>query len=60
MRECIFSTRPSGIPGGGTVLYWDGRLKDGTMAPSGEYLIRVQAALSDGTLTAISQPFLLQ
>lgn len=51
-------SRPMGLAG--TALYWDGRLKDGSLAPAGTYRIRAQAVLSDGTLTEYSEPFVLE
>jgi flagellar hook assembly protein FlgD len=54
------STRPMGLPEGGTVLYWDGALKDGTPAPAGAYRIWAQATLNDGNITVTSEPFLLK
>ena len=54
------STRPMGLPEGGTVLYWDGTLKDGSSAPAGTYRIWAQATLNDGSITVTSEPFLLK
>lgn len=49
------STRPSGLEG--TVLYWDGALRDGSAAPTGEYRARAQIYWKDQILTAESDPF---
>lgn len=51
-------SRPMGLAG--TAMYWDGRLKDGSLVPAGTYRIRAQAVLSDGTLTEYSEPFVLE
>lgn len=54
------STRPMGIPEGGTTLYWDGRGKDDSLVQPGVYRIRAQAVLSDGTITEVSETFVLE
>jgi len=49
------STRPMQIPG--SVFYWDGRLKDGSMAPPGTYRVRAQANMNDTAVTVLSSAF---
>ena len=44
----------------GTVLYWDGRLKDGTAAEPGVYRVRAEAVMNDAAVTVISSAFTIQ
>ena len=52
-------TRPEQMLPLGTSLCWNGRLSDGTLAPVGEYRIRVKAYLGDEVYEAVSDMFLL-
>ena len=52
-------TRPEQMLPLGTSLCWNGRLNDGTLAPVGEYRIRVKAYLGDDVYEAVSDVFLL-
>ena len=52
-------TRPEQLLPLGTSLCWNGRLSDGTLAPVGEYRIRVKAYLGDEVYEAVSDVFLL-
>lgn len=51
------STRPMQLSPQGTVLYWNGRLKDGTPADPGVYHVRVEAVMNDVSVTALSSAF---
>lgn len=44
----------------GTVLYWNGRLKDGAMAEPGVYRVRAEAVMNDTTVTVLSSAFTIQ
>ena len=54
------STRPMQMNPEGTVLYWDGRLKDGTAAEPGIYRVRAEAVMNDAAVTVISSAFIIQ
>ena len=54
------STRPMQITPAGSVYYWDGRLKDGSFAPSGLYRVRAQAHMNDTTVTVLSAAFTIE
>ena len=41
----------------GTVLYWDGRLRDGTSADPGVYRVRAEAVMNDTAVTVLSPAF---
>lgn len=51
------STRPMQIEPAGSVFYWDGRLKDGSVIPAGTYRVRAQAHMNDSTTTVLSYTF---
>lgn len=53
------STRPMQLTPQGTVLYWDGRLKDGSPAGAGAYRVRAQAVMNDVTVTTLSSTFII-
>ena len=53
------STRPMQLTPKGTVLYWDGRLKDGSPAEAGAYRVRAQAVMNDVTVTTLSSTFII-
>ena len=53
-------TRPEHLPGGGSQLYWDGRLQNGRPATPGRYRARVSAMLDGRRYTAISSAFFLE
>ena len=44
----------------GSVFYWDGRLKDGSPAPSGVYRVRAQAHMNDAAVTVLSAAFVIE
>ena len=54
------STRPMQMNPEGTVLYWNGHLKDGTLASPGVYRVRAEAVMNDTTVTVISSAFTIQ
>ena len=54
------STRPMQMNPEGTVLYWDGHLKDGTAAEPGIYRVRAEAVMNDAAVTVISSAFTIQ
>ena len=54
------STRPMQMNPEGTVLYWNGRLKDGAMAEPGVYRVRAEAVMNDTTVTVLSSAFTIQ
>ena len=54
------STRPMQLTPQGTVLYWDGRLKDGSPAGAGVYRVRAQAVMNDVTVTVLSSAFTIE
>ncbi|MDD3334661.1 MAG: caspase family protein [Eubacteriales bacterium] len=54
------STRPMGLVPDGSVLYWDGRLKNGEPVPPGSYRVRAQATLNSETVTVESEWFEVQ
>ena len=41
----------------GTVLYWDGRLRDGSSAEPGVYRVHAEAVMNDTTVTVLSSAF---
>ena len=51
------STRPMQLDPEGTVLYWDGRLRDGTSADPGVYRVRAEAVMNDTAVTVLSPAF---
>ena len=54
------STRPMQLKPEGSVFYWDGRLKDGSPAPSGVYRVRAQAHMNDAAVTVLSAAFVIE
>ena len=54
------STRPMQMNPEGTVLYWDGQLKDGSFAAPGVYRVRAEAVMNDTTVTVLSSAFTIQ
>lgn len=54
------STRPMQLTPQGTVLYWDGRLKDGSPAGAGVYRVRAQAVMNDVTVTVLLSAFTIE
>jgi len=52
-------TRPEQLLPLGTSLCWNGRLSDGSLAPVGEYRIRVKAYVGEERYEVLSEPFLL-
>lgn len=53
-------TRPEHLASPGSMLYWDGRQKDGTPAPEGVYRVRATAFFPSETYTAYSDAFILK
>ncbi len=53
-------TRPMQLIPMGTVLYWDGALKNGSPAAPGVYRVRAQAMMNDTTVTVLSSTFTLE
>ena len=51
------STRPMQLDPEGTVLYWDGTLRDGQTVPAGTYYVRAEAIVNDTSVTAYSEAF---
>ena len=54
------STRPMQIDPAGSVFYWNGRLRDGSIAPPGQYRVRAQAHINDLTATVLSSAFTIE
>lgn len=54
------ATRPQHLPAGGSMYYWNGRLRDGEMAPPGQYRIAVDCTIGSRLFTAMSRPFTLR
>lgn len=52
-------TRPEQLQPLGSAYCWNGRLSDGTLAPAGQYRIRVKAYVGNGRYETLSEPFLL-
>ncbi|MHC1786299.1 MAG: caspase family protein [Christensenellales bacterium] len=52
-------TRPTHLPGGGSVFYWPGRAADGSLLPPGTYHARVSARIGGIDYHASSAPFTL-
>lgn len=53
------STRPMHLEGGGSILYWHGRLPDGTQAAPGQYRLRVSSLVGGQPYQAVSEAFQL-
>ncbi len=53
-------SRPQHLVPEGTCMYWDGLLSNGTPAPAGEYLIRVQTEIGGDVYEAESTRFRLE
>ncbi len=53
------ATRPEQLNDGGSVFYWDGKQKDGTLAPTGAYQAVITAYYPEETYTAYSEFFQL-
>lgn len=54
------STRPLQMIPAGSVFYWNGLLKDGTPAPTGQYRVRAQAYMNDTAVTVLSAAFTIE
>jgi len=54
------STRPMQIDPAGSVFYWNGRLRDGSIAPGGTYRVRAQAHINDLAVTVLSSAFTIE
>lgn len=54
------TTRPMQIEPAGSVFYWNGRLKDGSVAQPGVYRVRAQAHINDSTVTVLSSAFTIE
>ncbi len=50
------ATRPLGIVPDGSCFYWDGRDRNGDLAPQGEYRVAVEGWIGDMLFTAQSEP----
>ena len=50
-------TRPEQLQPQGSAFCWSGRLSDGSMAPTGQYRIRVKAYVGSDRYEAVSEPF---
>lgn len=50
-------TRPMHLSGGGSLLYWHGRLPTGEMAPSGTYRLKVSCSVGEQRYAVLSDPF---
>lgn len=61
VRRLCYDTpsRPQQLTPEGSALYWDGRLADGTPAPTGSYTVRVRAQVEDMRYTVDSAPVFL-
>lgn len=53
-------TRPEQLSGTGSMLYWNGRKADGTLAPEGEYTVQVRTSIGDRVIIAESDVFTLK
>ncbi len=53
------ASRPQRLTPEGSCFYWDGRMDDGSPAPAGRYLIRVQTDVAGQTYYAYSGSFVL-
>ena len=53
------ATRPQKANPEGSFGCWSGKLQDGSVAPSGQYRIRVQTTVGTVTYQAVSEPFKL-
>ncbi len=52
-------TRPEQLSEQGTMLYWNGRKSDGSLAPAGEYTVQVKTVINGRTWIAESDGFFL-
>ncbi|NLD33886.1 MAG: hypothetical protein GX653_03165 [Clostridiales bacterium] len=52
-------TRPQHLPDGGSLYYWTGKDRQGTQAPSGQYVIEVSAFIGGEAYSTRTQPFSL-
>ncbi len=50
-------SRPQRIMGGGSVIYWNGAAKDGSILPRGSYSAQVDIEMGDVRITAFSPAF---
>jgi Caspase domain. len=53
------ATRPEQLKNPGSAFYWDGRKKDGTLAPEGQYRLKAIAHYPEQSYTAYSDYFTL-
>lgn len=53
-------TRPQQLTPDASMFYWDGKLRDGTYAPQGEYTIVARTVVGGKMFSAQSQPFTLR
>lgn len=53
------ASRPQGLRPLGTSLCWNGKLRDGSLAPEGSYRLRIRANIGDETYELLSEDFLL-